>query len=530
MGKKSSNQELSHTGSQVSESVRRSEASGTSEEALERVTKQVAKGGGIALFGRIGGRGILFLFQILLTRVLGAQMYGLYALGQSVMRITQQISMLGLQNGIVRFGAMYRGEGDKRRLKGTILFALVISTATSFAAGLLLFFLANWIAVHVFDEPGLAAVLRGFALSLPFYTILTVSAFSARAFRRMEYDVGIYEVFHPTVTLIIVGISFLLGFRLMGVVYGFLISSVLSSALSLFLIYRMFPDLLSNLRPVYELQKFLPYSLTVFLVGFSYLFLSQTDRVMLGYFGAAQDVGVYKAAAVTAYQLTVILGAFNAILSPIIADLHNQHQMGELEALFKTVGRWTLTLTLPAFLVIVLFGEKIMGIFGPGFVGGLAPLVVLGAAQAVSATAGSAVVLLTMAGYQKVALANGVALGLLNILLNVWLIPRYGILGAATATGISIVLINAVRLVEVYFLLRMHPYKLAYWKAMVAGGVLVVSWWILERFFSFFFDGRMWIGKMLACGIVYGATLILLGFEPEDRMILRAVRTRFLRH
>jgi len=527
LGRKVSNQQLFKAGSQVPESVQRSEAPSASEATLERLTKQVAKGGGIALFGRIGGRGIVFLFQILLTRVLGAQAYGLYALGQSVMKITQQVSMLGLQNGIVRFGAIYMGEGDKRRLKGTILFALVISTASSLAAGLLLFFLANWIAVHIFDEPGLAVVLRGFALSLPFYALLTVSAFSARAFRRMEYDVGIYEVFHPAVTLTIVGIAFLLGFRLMGAVTGFVISSALAAGLGVFSIHRIFPDLISNLRPIYEFRKILPYSLTVFLVGFSYVFLSQTDRVMLGYFGAAQDVGVYKVAAVTAYQLTVIIGAFNAIFSPIMSDLHNKHQMGKLEGLFRTVGRWAFTLTLPVFLVIALFGEKIMGIFGSGFVEGLVPLVVLGAAQVVSASVGSAVVMLTMAGHQKAELANGVVLGLLNVLLNVWLIPRYGMLGAAIATGISIALISIVRVIEVYFLFGIHPYELAYWKPIAAGVISVGLWWILRQFY--FFGGWMWIGEMGVLVIVYAATLTLFKFEPEDRVILGAIRKRFVR-
>lgn len=494
---------------------------------LERLTKQVAKGGGIALFGRLGGRGISFLYQILLTRVLGVQLYGLYALGQSVMRIAQQVSMLGLQNGIVRFGAMYRGEGDKGRLKGTILSALAISTGASFATGLVIFSLANWIAVRVFDEPGLAAVIRGFAISVPFYTLLMVSAFSARAFRRMEYDVGIQEVFHPAATVTIVGIAFLLGFRLMGAVYGFLISAAVAAGLGIFLIHRIFPDLLSKLKPVYELRTLLPYSLTVFLVGFSYLFLSQTDRIMLGYFGTAQDVGIYKAAAVTAFQLTIVLASFNAIFSPLISDLHNQHRRGELEKLFKTAARWIFTLTLPGFLVIALFGEKIMGVFGSGFIGGFTPLVVLGAAQLVSASVGSVVFILTMTGHQKVELVNSVTLGLLNVLLNIWLIQRYGMLGAAAATGISIALINTVRVIEVYFLLGMHPYKCSYWKPIAAGAISIGFWWILEQFSSF--GGWMWIGKMAACGIVYAATLTLLKLEPEDRVILSAIRRRFVR-
>ena len=500
---------------------------GQQEETLERLTKEIAKGGGTAFVGQSIGKGINFLLQILLARVLRTGDYGLYALGHNVLGVTQTLSMLGLHNGVVRFGSMYRGQGDRSRLKGTCLATLTVSLNAALVVSALLFLFSDLIATRIFNEPALASVLRVFSVSLPFYTLMTAAAHSARAFRRMEYDVGVQNVFHPLTNLIAVGVVFLLGFRLMGAVYGFLISSASAAGLGIYLLSRVFPDLISDIKPNYELRRLLSYSLTVLLVGVSHLLLVRTDRIVLGIFSVAKDVGIYNAAMVVGAQTAVFLGAFNAIFSPIIASLYHQDHMAQLGNLFKITTKWIFGLTLPTFLIFVLFSKQIMGLFGAEFPRGWVILVILASAQFLNASAGSVGFLLTMTGRHRTELVNSLVLGGLNVLLSIILVQKHGILGVALATGLSLVLINITRLVEVHYLYHIHPYNASYWKPIMAGVLATVAGAGMNRFLEF--NGcRFWLLGVVLFGFVYILVLILLGLDEEDKIVLRAVKERLM--
>jgi len=466
------------------------------------------------------------LFQILLARALGASVYGLYALGYSVLGMAGQLSMLGLQNAAVRFGAIYQGKRDKSRVKGVFLSILFISTGSAVLVATLLLFFSNFIANDIFDEPKLTMVLRGFAFALPFYVLTSISASSARGLKCIKYSTGVPNVFHPISNLLIVGIALLLGFQLMGAVYGFVISSVLAAGLGIYLLWRIFPELTSQLTPNYELRKILGYSLTLFLARFSYIILGQTDRIMLGYFSVSKDVGIYNVAAVGAAQLPIFLTSLNALFSPLIADLHSRGQMQQIERLFKIVAKWAFSLSLPAFMVIILFPKGIMMIFGRDFIAGWLVLVTLGVSQLVRVSVGSVQAILIMTGQQKLELVNSVSLVIVNIFLNILLIQRYGILGAAIATGISMVLISLARLIEVYILFKIHPYESSFWKPIVAG--LIGGGLLLGLSSIIPFEDWAWIGGTAIFLALYLGALRLFGFDREDMVVLQAVKRRLL--
>jgi len=495
-------------------------------DSVECLTKQVAKGGAIAFFGQVIGKFFTLLLQIVLTRVLGPAGYGLYALGFSVLGIAQTLSMLGLQNGVVRFGAMYHGSGDKARLKGTLLLALVLSFSSAWLIALMLYFLSATIAQDVFNEPALTAPLRVFAFALPFSTLVSMTSFSARALRRIDYDVLISQISRPLSTLLFVSGSFLLGYRLTGALAGFLASTVLSAALGLYLLHHLFPELTVGSRAHYEVRTLLLYSLPLLLVGLSSLLITRTDRIMLGILGSVHDVGIYNAAAMLAGQATLFMVSLTAMFSPIIADLFNQRRMEELGTLFKTTTKWIFTLTLPLVLVFILFAQPIMKFFGPEFSSGAPVLIALGIAELVDAGVGPVWSMLTMTGRQKLELMNSLALGGLNVFLNFLLIPKYGILGAGVATGLSVTLVNLARLIEVYLLYQLHPYKFSYWKPLVSGVVTALVWLGIRQLLSL--RGWLWVGGVVLVGVIYMSILIALGLDDEDRLVLCALRKRIL--
>jgi O-antigen/teichoic acid export membrane protein len=495
-------------------------------DSIEHLTKQIAKGGGIAFIGSVIGNIAGFGLHILLGRVLGSSAYGLYSLGASVWRIAQSVSSLGLNQGVVRFCAMYQGVGNKARLKGTIFSALVISLISSMLMGGILFALSGTIARELFRAPELAWILRFFGIALPFYVLMGITTSFAQAFRRIDYQQGVHNVFRPLVNFALVGLAFLLGFRLAGAVYGFLISGVLSAGLGFYFLWKLFPELVSISMTDHQSAQLLRFSVPVFFISISYLLATYTDRIMLGYFKKANDVGIYNAASATALQLTIFLGAIIGIFSPMVSDLYNKGIRKELKSLFTTVTKWVFTLTLPLFIILALFSKDIMLIFGIEFVSGWIVLVLLGFAQLINVGTGPVGILLQMTGKQDIDFVNGILLLCTNIGLNIWLIPLYGITGAGAATAVSLILIHTLRLIEVGKILKMTPYDKRYVKPIIASVVVLLLGTIL-KVYSFPSTQWVWIStSMILLLMAYIGILLGMGLDHEDKIILSAIKRK----
>lgn len=452
------------------------------DETLERLTKQVAKGGGIAFGGNVIGKASSFCLHLLLGRMLGPGVYGFYALGMSITQITQSIASLGLTQGVIRFCAMYRGEGDNARVKGIILSALLISLFTSMVITGIFFAFSHTIARKFFHEPDLTWIFRMLSLSVPFYVCMGIVTSFAQAFRRIEYQQGIQNIFRPLINLCLVGLVFLLGFRISGAVYGFLVSGVLSAGLGFYFLWKLFPEIVSHLRSVFEFKRLMRFSLLVFIAGFSYTSLHHTDRIMLGFFTTSSEVGIYNAASVISQQLSIFLLALVTIFSPIISDLYNRHQLEKLNYLYKLVSRWIFTASLPFVVIVSIFSRPIMGLFGSNFTDGWLVLDILIISQIIWFSMGGAGTILQMIGKQNLVFIDTAAMLFVNIGLNLWLIPLWGKLGAAIATTISVSAVEIVILIQVIRILRIHPFGRGHAKPIIAAILIAILGFVVSKF------------------------------------------------
>jgi O-antigen/teichoic acid export membrane protein len=248
---------------------------------------------------------------------------------------------------------------------------------------------------------------------------------------------------------------------------------------------------------------------------------------MLGYFATAEAVGIFSAVYRTALLVQGILLSFNTIFAPIISDLHHRREDSKLESLLKVVTKWAFSLSLPALLLLIAFSQEVLGFFGSGFVVGAASLIVLSIGQLVNSVTGSLGLMINMSGRSKITLLNSTLHLLLQAGLCLLLIPKHGILGAALASAISTVFLNAIQLLQVYFVLGMHPFRIEFLKPVAAGGGawLVLS---LARASILQTDNSV---LLLVLGFsiflaVYGLALCGLGFDEEDKAVLQRIRAR----
>ncbi|MFC2169496.1 flippase [Acidobacteriota bacterium] len=489
----------------------------------------IAKGAGIVFFGLVLGTGIRYVFQIIVARNLGPELLGLFILGFAVFRIAGMVSMMGLPHGIIRYVAIYNGKSDKRRLKGIIKSAHKIILISSSIVSLLIFLLAKPIAVHLFNNLGLESILRLFAIIIPFFTLTSVNIFSAQGFKRLEYKIIPREIFEPLARIFFVLILFLFGLRLYGVMLAYLISVIGGMFLSFYFLKKIFPAFAQReVLPQYETKRLLTFSWPLLFVQFFGQFLLILDNLMLGYFKTSQDVGIYSAAQRTALLGSVIIASFNSIFGPIISDLYYRKEISRLKDYFKTIAKWAFTFSFPVLLALIFFSKSILNIFGQEFLHGATCLIILSFGWIIYSAVGTLAQMLIMTGRQKLHLVNVSAILVLNIISNIILIPKLGIIGAAITTSSCLVLLCFTELIQIYLILNIHPYKIEFLKPFFAG--IITSGILL-----------LLIGKtapvykppllIIILGITFCIYILLIyifGLNEEDKTVLRKIGDKIL--
>jgi O-antigen/teichoic acid export membrane protein len=205
---------------------------------------------------------------------------------------------------------------------------------------------------------------------------------------------------------------------------------------------------------------------------------------------------------------------------PAMAQLHDRGDRETLTGLYTATTRWTLGLNLPFFLVMVLFADPLLLLFGEDFGEGATALTIMAFGELVNAGTGTCQGMLDMTGHTRAKLANTVLWTVLLIGGSALAIPRWGIVGAATASFVAIAAVNVAALIEVRVLERIQPYDRTFWKPVVAAvGALVVGI-VVQGFLPVGSHlGRLVLEGGLV-GLVYVGLIFLLGLAPDDRLVL----------
>jgi len=488
----------------------------------------ILRGAGTVFIGMILGSALRYLFQFLVARKLGPELFGLFFLGFGLFKILNTITELGLPNGIIRYVAIFQGEKDSRRIKGVIITALLTAVAAGTIVGAAVFSLSRIISVHLFDKPALTPVLKYFAITLPFSTMTTMIVFTLQGFKILKYKIHIREIFEPLGRIIIAVLLMAWGYTLEAPLSAHLVVGVASVFVAGRLLWKRIPlILIRHVKPIFEHRKLFRFSSPLLFATFMGQLLLWTDTLMLGYFKASSTVGIYGAAQRTALLCSLILFSFHSIFAPIIADLHNRKKYFDLNALFKIVSKWSFSLNFPLCIIFILFSSTVLNLFGPGFIRGGAALKVLILGWLVHSYLGITGQMITMTGHSKLQLLNNVVMILMNIILNIFLIPEYGMLGAALATSTCIIVTDIVTTLEVRFILNMHPFRKDCWKAPTAGGIgtvfiLMFTGLVRINYNTILFT--IMIGMLFI--LIYIALIFALGISKEEVFIFRMILER----
>lgn len=486
----------------------------------------IAKGAGLVFLGTLIGTGLRFLYRVIIGRYLGPSLLGLFLIGLGLFRISERIACLGIQNGVLRYVALYSGEGDEKRIKGAIILGLRVVAVVGVCAGALFFFGSPLISHHIYNNVELVKVLRAFAIAIPFSAITTVLLFATQGFRVMKYKVVVREFQEPLTCVLAFLFLIYIGWRLEGALFAFILSVISGSILAFYFLQKLFPSLTSKMIPsILESKKILGFSWPLFFVGFFYLIILWMNTLLIGYFLSAEEVGIFGAANNVAMLGLVVVNSFSSIFAPVVSDLSNRGEKQALENLYKVVTKWISMLSFPLFILMIYFNQEILILsFGKEFVQGAGVLVILNIALLINAIIGATGFLTAMSGKPKIELANlGIVL-LSNFILSVVFIPKFGILGAAYSTLAAFILLNVMRIIEVRFIFHIHPFRRDLFKPILSGGISLGILFLTMTYLPLSQNPQMgFVQGALVFVCVYILMIFLFGLEEEDKMVISMI-------
>jgi O-antigen/teichoic acid export membrane protein len=198
--------------------------------------------------------------------------------------------------------------------------------------------------------------------------------------------------------------------------------------------------MLRGVLPAYETRLWSRTAAPLLMIVLFTQYFPDISLVLVGIILPSEDVAVFNVSFRSALLIAFGLNSVSAIMSPRIAQLHAKGDMEGLQRLISLSSQIRFWPTLAVVLALMFFGEDLLRLFGEAFVGGYDALVILSLSQLVIAAVGPVDVLLSITGYQDRCL-RVFALSLVSaVVLNLMLVPIWGIVGAAIAVFLVVVL------------------------------------------------------------------------------------------
>jgi O-antigen/teichoic acid export membrane protein len=488
----------------------------------------MAKGAGILFVGNVFNLALRYLFQVIVARQLDTGLYGIFTMGVAVFVIAETIASLGLDRGIVRYVSIYRGRGDLSRVKGVVLLAIALSGAGGILATLLLIPLSRVLAVNVLENQALGRVLVLFSIAIPFSVLTRAFIALTQGLQIMKLQVYAKDLFELFSRIILVILFFYLGWTLNGAIFAFVFSTIGASFLGFFYFKTVFRTIMQRtVKPILEAKTLLTFCWPFFFAnGFNFI-EAWISTFFLDYFVDSTAVGIFGAAYRTSLLMLGIFMAFSMMFSPIIADLYSRKEKNNLERLFKVISKWMFTLSLPVAALMFIFSKEILSVFGRDFTGGSTCLRILIVGQLLNAVTGPLGVLIAMSGRSRLILFNAALHLAGQIVLCLFLIPHYGVIGAGLAKTFSILFLRVLLLLQVSVLLKMHPFQMNFLKPVIGGAA---SWMMLMLIRTFIPQmGNPLVSLMFGVSIylgIYGLTLFLLGLDEIDKIVFQKIKDK----
>lgn len=399
------------------------------------VTRRLA---GTIFVIRVVSAALAYLSQILLARWMGGSDYGVYVYVWTWVLLLGSMMDFGISASAQKIIPEYRASGEHALLRGFLAgsrwMTFVVSSAISLVLAGAIRLLSPWIGASEIVPLYIGCI------TLPGFVVANTQDGIARSHDWMRLGLMPQFIVRQALIIGITAGAFVLGFHL-----GATVAMIASAgAVWIAMIGQMIVlnrRLVRHIEPgarEYDFRGWLAISLPILLVESFYLLLSYTDVLVLQQFRTSEEVGIYFAVVKTLALVSFIHYAMSATTAHRFAEYNALGDKERLSAYVAHAISWTFWPSLAATVMLLALGKPLLWLFGPQFVTGYDIMFVAAIGLVARSAIGPVERLLNMLGHQHICAAAYASAFVMNVVLCVMLVPRFGGHGAAAATSISL--------------------------------------------------------------------------------------------
>ena len=404
---------------------------------------ELLRGSGLSLFLRFGGLMSGYLLTLIIANLFGADGLGDYVLSITVLRLFTLLSKLGLDTTSIKFIASFASQNKWTsifKFRNKVVFILIIS---SIFFSFLLYTLSQPIADLINAQVKYIKLNSFFILPMSFFVLHYQSL---RGLKRIAEFSFFYRMSQSLFTVVSVLIIYYFIQDNEVPIYAYLVSLLIVSVLA-FLSFRYNLNKKSYGKESAEMQilkysQILKISIPLMFAQSVQFIMAWTDKLMLGSMTTTVDVGVYHTAFKLSMFAAVALMSVNSIASPKFAEMFAKKDFLGLKKVVHQSTKMIFWSSFPLVIVFFMFPDFLLGLFGEEFKVGVTAFIFLSCGRLISSFSGSVGNILQMTGNQNIYAIILLIGAILNVVLNLILIPLYGINGAAIASMSSLIVWN----------------------------------------------------------------------------------------
>lgn len=419
------------------------------------------------------------LYHLLIARLFGPAIYGLYAGALSVVLVLVRLSVFGNDKGMYRFIASYhenQDEGQETRALGSgikinLLIACLMVVGTILAAQPL---------ARLVGKPEVAPFLTGLAPAL-LGTSLTITLVAACLARKAaQVPLLVRGIMDPITLTLCAIVAWWFGTEGVRLAYAHSLASLATAGVAILFTVNVFGarKLKASLCNKAH-EKFARFVTPIAVLEVINTTRQQADSILILVYLPLESVAFYKASELIGAIVGQIRNAFDGVAAPLFSISIHLNDRERLAENLRFLIRWVATLTLPIATTILALREQILGLFGPEYLAAAGILIIHVMGHMSNGILGLCGHVLMMSGRSRWLIVNQIVALSMNVSLCIWLIPVLGMLGAAIGFAAAVLLTVVANVLETLALERVHPFHKDLLKPFLAALVtLIVQIWV----------------------------------------------------
>ena len=450
---------------------------------------------------------VLGIIQVpIVTKNLGPSLYGMWSLINSTISLIIPFSMLSFSMSIIRFLAV---EKDLNRIREDFYSACSLVFISGFILSLIGFILSGLLATAFLKDNNAVSYIRLSSILILLNSIFPILL----AFFRTGNKIAIYNFLNLGLTILQVGLIIVfvtLGYELTGIIMAFIISALLLDLIAFIIVAKQ----IGFQRPRFtNMKTYLKWGIPLIPSSAILWIISVSDRYIINHFLGISAAGIYNAAYGIGFYSSFILMPIGIVLYPIISKLYDEGKRIECADYFKYAFKYLMMFTVPAAVGLSILAKPLLRILTtPEFVSGssVVPLIAFGGVFFCFYQIG--IYVIHLVGKTKINFNLLVIAAILNVILNIVLVPHLGIFGAGLASLLAYTVLGIFTLIITERYLKFSLSFFFILKSLISSAVMAgVIWLIRPNSLSTI------IISMVAGVIIYfGALALMKGFGKEE--------------